>query len=99
MGVEGARPFLTRDGKSGRDVARTRLILGPRKTVFDLAVFYSQTKLARRMLCCPNTKCDEPYFLRSKRGQEYCGVDCSRLARLETKRRCWHRHPEYRQKN
>jgi hypothetical protein len=56
--------------------------------VFDSALAYAQTNLARRMQVC-KASCITPYFFREEKGQKYCSTDCSDPVRDAGQRRYW----------
>jgi len=62
----------------------------PTITPFE-QVMYSFQCRSRSALHCPNPSCPAPYFFRQEgdRGRRYCGDDCSRQGRLESKSRWW----------
>lgn len=43
-------------------------------------------------ICRRKDECPAPYFIKPRTDQEFCGGDCKRWARLEVKRRYWHKH-------
>lgn len=47
---------------------------------------------SRRARKCASPECPAPYFFSTKRRQVYCGIQCSRVAKLAVKRRWFHRN-------
>lgn len=61
----------------------------PVTPVEDIA--YYLLRNARRARKCVSPECPAPYFFSTKRRQQYCGIKCSRVAKLRVKRESWHR--------
>jgi hypothetical protein len=61
----------------------------PQTPVEDMA--YYLLRNARRARKCVSPECPAPYFFSTKRRQQYCGDDCTRVAKLRVKRESWHR--------
>lgn len=64
----------------------------PAVTPVEAALFYLQSRLAHRMLHCPNPTCAAPYFFKTKKVQKYCSPECADPARREAKRIWWNQN-------
>jgi hypothetical protein len=66
------------------------LLEPPELDPFDFSLLYLIQKLGTKVaLICKNPDCPARYFFAKKKGQEYCGLDCSNDAQKEIKRRWW----------
>jgi hypothetical protein len=50
-------------------------------------------------ICRRRDECPAQYFIKPRTDQEFCGGDCKRWARLEVKKRWWHKHKGRKRKN
>ena len=55
-------------------------------------------KCSDRARVCARPECPAPYFfldLKRRKSARYCGPDCSEARDRESKKKSWHRHPEW----
>jgi hypothetical protein len=50
------------------------------------------TKWAELLTYCRNPDCPAPYFIASRRGQDYCSRECGKVGQRESKRRWWRKN-------
>lgn len=60
----------------------------PYRTPFEESLFHLQS-IAGKTRRCPNSKCQSPYFIASKKGQKFCSPGCARPTLLASKRNYW----------
>jgi hypothetical protein len=67
----------------------------PEKTPFDAAMVHLQTRLAKRMLHCPDPACPAPYFFRNPKEKKTksCSTLCGNYLRKQSKLRYYHDSP------
>jgi hypothetical protein len=67
----------------------------PHAGYFENCVSYLQRRLKKVHICEWKTCAVRPYFIADKPRQRYCSDICAREARLASKRKSWHEHPEW----
>jgi hypothetical protein len=63
----------------------------PALTLFERVMFHFQ-RVSHRAHKCENPECVAPYFLIKKKGQKYCGEECSAPAQRRAKSEWWARN-------
>jgi hypothetical protein len=67
----------------------------PRPSYFENCAVYLQRRL-KFVRTCNWPDCEvRPYYIADKPKQKYCSEICAREARLASKRKSWHKHPEW----
>jgi len=67
----------------------------PHPSYFENCAVYLQRRLKFIRICkWPDCK-ERRYFIADKPKQKYCSEICAREARLASKRKSWHKHPEW----
>jgi hypothetical protein len=69
----------------------------PPRTPFQESLYLLE-RTEKQARFCRNVLCTMPYFIATKKGQEFCKPTCANSRRRESKRLWWATHPEAREK-